>query len=92
MVPYIMAENPEMSASEACAKSKEMMRGYKFDLFMLKLSFIGWFLLSKLTCDIGFILLTPYMEAAVADFYREISGTRPVPATDDNIPIYIPEA
>ena len=33
-----------------------------------------------------------YMEAAVADFYREISGTRPTPATDDNIPIYIPEA
>jgi uncharacterized membrane protein len=92
MVPYIMAENPEMSASEACAKSKEMMKGYKFDLFTLELSFIGWSLLCVLTCGIGFIVLTPYMEAAVADFYREISGTRPVPATDDNIPIYIPEA
>ena len=92
MVPYIMAENPEMSASEACAKSKEMMKGYKFDLFTLELSFIGWFLLCALTCGIGFIVLRPYIEAAFADFYREISGTRPTPATDDDIPIYIPEA
>jgi uncharacterized membrane protein len=92
MVPYIMAENPEMSASEACAKSKEMMRGYKFDLFKLKLSFIGWSLLCIFTCGIGKIVLTPYIEAAVADFYREVSGTRPVPSFDDNIPIYIPEA
>ena len=92
MVPYIMAENPEMSASEACAKSKEMMKGYKFDLFTLELSFIGWFLLCALTCGIGFIVLRPYIEAAFADFYREISGTRPTPATEDDIPIYIPEA
>jgi uncharacterized membrane protein len=87
-----MAENPEMSASEACAKSKEMMKGYKFDLFVLELSFIGWSLLCIFTCGIGFIVLRPYMEAATADFYREISGTRPVLATDDNTPIYIPEA
>jgi uncharacterized membrane protein len=87
-----MAENPEMSASEACAKSKEMMKGYKFDLFTLELSFIGWYFLCIFTCGIGFIVLTPYMEAAVADFYREISGTRPVLTNENDIPIYIPEA
>ena len=92
MVPYIMAENPEMSASEACSKSKEMMKGYKFDLFTLELSFIGWSFLCVFTCGIGFIVLKPYIEAAVADFYREISGTRPVLTNENDIPIYIPEA
>lgn len=92
MVPYIMADNPELTPSEACKKSKEMMNGYKFDLFTLILSFIGWSILAALTCGIGSIVLTPYIEAAVADFYREISGTRPVPEIDPDIPVYIPEA
>lgn len=91
MVPYIMADNPELTASEACKKSKEMMNGYKLDLFVLRLSFIGWSILAALTCGIGYVVLTPYMEAAVADFYREISGTRPVPEIDPDIPVYIPE-
>lgn len=91
MVPYIMAEYPELTASAACKKSKEMMNGYKLDLFVLELSFIGWALLAALTCGIGSIVLKPYMEAAVADFYREISGTRPVPEIDPTIPVYVPE-
>ena len=92
MVPYIMAENPELSPSEACAKSKELMNGNKMRLFCLSFSFIGWSILCGFTCGIGYIVLTPYMEAAVADFYREISGTRPVPEIDPETPIYVPEA
>ncbi len=92
MVPYIMADDPELTPSEACKKSKEMMNGYKFDLFTLTLSFIGWSILCSFTCGIGYVVLTPYMEAAVADFYREISGTRPVEEVNLELPVYTPEA
>lgn len=92
MVPYIMADEPELTAREACEKSKQMMNGNRMRLFCLTFSFIGWSFLCAITCGIGYIVLTPYIEAAVADFYREISGTRPVLATEEDTPIYIPEA
>ena len=92
MVPYIMADNPELTAKEACERSKQMMDGNRFRLFCLTFSFIGWSFLCALSCGIGYIVLTPYIEAAVADFYREISDTRPVPVAEDDIPIYVPEA
>lgn len=92
MVPYIMAENPELTAREACERSKQMMDGNRFRLFCLTFSFIGWSFLCVFTCGIGNLVLTPYIEAAVADFYREISDTRPVLSTEDDIPIYIPES
>ena len=48
MTPYILLENPEMTAREAIAASKELMKGNKFRLFCLELSFIGWSFLCSL--------------------------------------------
>lgn len=76
MTPYILADNPELSASEAIEISKQMMRGNRWRLFCLEISFFGWSILCVLTLGIGFLWLTPYMNAATAEFYREISGTR----------------
>lgn len=45
MTPYILAENPDMTANEAITRSREVMNGWKFDLFCLHLSFLGWDLL-----------------------------------------------
>ena len=75
MTPYILAENPELTAKEAIERSKDMMEGNRWRLFCLEISFIGWGILSLLTLGIGSLWLTPYMEASVAAFYREISGT-----------------
>ena len=72
MTPFIMSENPEMTASEAITASKELMDGHKWDLFCLALSFIGWDLLCVLTLGIGNIFLRPYREAAYAAFYCSI--------------------
>ena len=72
MTPFIMSENPQMSASEAITASKELMDGHKWDLFCLALSFIGWDLLCLLTLGIGNIFLRPYREAAYAAFYCSI--------------------
>ncbi len=74
MTPYILAEHPEYGALEAIRMSKEMMRGNKMRLFILHLSFIGWVLLSILTCGLGLLAVTPYMQAANAAFYREVSA------------------
>lgn len=82
MTNYILAEHPELSAGEAIEESKEMMRGNRFRLFCLQLSFIGWDLLCILSLGIGYLWLTPYKQAATAAFYREVSGTeRGIPAT-----------
>ncbi len=75
MTPYILAENPGISANEAISKSKEMMDGNKWRLFCLRFSFIGWDILSTFTLGIGNLWLTPYKNAADAVFYREVSCT-----------------
>lgn len=71
MTPFIVNDEPELSAEQAIKKSMAMMKGHKFDLFYLYLSFIGWFLLSMLTCFIGLIWLIPYCEGATASFYKD---------------------
>ena len=75
MTGFILAENPELTASEAIEKSKEIMYGNRWRLFCLRFSFVGWSFLCGLTFGIGNLWLTPYMQAADAAFYREITGT-----------------
>ncbi|MBR6345812.1 MAG: DUF975 family protein [Bacteroidales bacterium] len=71
MTPYILNDNPDLSANEAIDRSRAMMKGHKFDLFYLHLSFIGWFLLCILSCGIGFLWLVPYVQGSVASFYED---------------------
>lgn len=72
MTPYIMAEKPDMSASDAITKSRQIMNGHKWQLFCLDLSFTGWMLLSMVTLGLGLIYVWPYYNAARAAFYKEI--------------------
>lgn len=72
MTRYILAENPEMSAQDAIARSSEIMEGNKWKLFCLRFSFIGWDLLSILTCGILGFWISPWKNAAVATFYRNL--------------------
>ena len=69
LVPYLLAENPYMSATRAMELSKEMMEGEKWNFFILKLSFFGWLLLCVFTFGIGGFFLEPYMQATYAEFY-----------------------
>ena len=74
MVPYVLVTRPELSVTEALKTSRLMMRGHKFDLFYLWLSFIGWGLLCIVTLGIGYLWLAPYMNAAQAAFWEEVSS------------------
>ncbi|MBR6563678.1 MAG: DUF975 family protein [Clostridia bacterium] len=69
---YVLAENPEISGTEAIGKSQDMMRGHKMEYFVLQLSFIGWHLLAVLTFGLLYIWLIPYMSATNANFYQSI--------------------
>lgn len=53
LVPFIVAENPDISAREAVALSQKMMYGRKWECFLFELSFIGWDILSILTLRIS---------------------------------------
>ena len=72
MTKYILAENPEMTAKEAIARSKAMMAGNRWRLFCMQFSFIGWEILCILTLGIGNFVLVPYEEAATAAFYWDL--------------------
>lgn len=86
MTPFLMAEDPNLTAKEAIKLSQEKMMGHKGELFLLCLSFIGWDLLAALTGGIGHIFLNPYTNAAYAAFYRD----KIAPKTTVNTYAYIP--
>lgn len=72
MTPYILKDYPELSANQAINLSCRMMKGHKFDLFWLNLSFVGWFLLATFTLGIGYVWLIPYVQTANAAFYQDV--------------------
>ena len=69
LVPYIMAENPTMGANEAITLSRRMMKGHKWECFVMQLSFIGWHVLSALTFGLVGISLG-YLAAFFAAYSR----------------------
>lgn len=74
LTPFIVKDNPELSPNEAINLSIKMMKGHKFDLFYLYLSFIGWILLAMLTLGIGLLWVIPYMQTAMAAFYLDVKN------------------
>lgn len=70
MVAYILADNPTMKCSDVLHLSKQMMHGNKGDAFILSLSFLGWDILSMLTCGlVGIFYVNPYCMATFTELY-----------------------
>jgi uncharacterized membrane protein len=69
MVPYILADNPNIGAAKAIRLSNKMTYGHKFDMFVLDLSFIGWYLLGMLALFVGMLFVKPYENATKAELY-----------------------
>ena len=79
MAYFLMVENPDLGVSECIQCSINLMRGHKNRLFCLDLSFIGWYLLSGLTCGILAVLyVLPYHAFAHTAFYRDLVPAQPV--------------
>lgn len=75
MVPYILADNPNFGADNAITLSRKMMDGNKFALFVLELSFLGWFLLGLLAFGVGILFVNPYVYATEAQLYLVLRDT-----------------
>lgn len=70
MTPFILVENPGMTAREAINESKELMKGNKWRLFCLEFSFIGWELLAGLVMWVAIMItLAPILVASMSDSY-----------------------
>ena len=75
LVPYILADNPDMNSDDAITLSREMMNGQKFEVFVLDLSFFLWWILSAITFNIaGILYVFPYIYATDAELYLAIKN------------------
>ena len=90
LVPYILAEHPEMDAKEVLETSRRLMDGHKWHTFVLDLSFIGWGILTGITCGIcGLLIQNPYQAMTNAYLFRAIAYPTPEqPCCDPIDPIY----
>lgn len=82
---YNLCENPEIGIFEAIGMSKAQTRGFKADLFILDLSFIGWNFLSSLTLGILNIYVAPYFTQTDLGFFRvlkQMTGVGYLPPED----------
>ncbi|MCS7464574.1 DUF975 family protein [Paenibacillus doosanensis] len=85
---FIMNDNPDISGLDAIRQSKLMMDGHKMRLFMLCLSFLGWFVLGFILFGIGLIWVIPYFYAALAAFHQDLKHrTETYQANFDSLPM-----
>jgi uncharacterized membrane protein len=75
MAYYIKLDHPEYDWKRCLDESQRIMNGYKWKLFCLDFSFIGWILLGSLVCGIGTLWVVPYQYAARANFYQDMCDT-----------------
>lgn len=72
LTPYILADCKNVKATDALKLSMRMMEGHKWEYFVLGLSFIGWMLLTSLTCGLLYVFYVgPYMNNTFAGYYAE---------------------
>lgn len=69
---FIVAEEPNLNINDVVEKSKSIIYGYRFNLAILLLTFTGWAILSILTFGIGLLLLIPYINITLFNFYETI--------------------
>ena len=91
LVPYIIAENPNIKALDAINLSRRMMDGHKWECFKLELSFIGWTILGTCTLGITEVLYSnPYKVATMSEYFANLrkmkkeEGTPGIEKLNDN--------
>lgn len=71
---FVLCEYPDMSPMQCIRASKAMMKGRRWELFVLNLSFILWYLLVVVTFGIAIIYVGPYVSVTLANYYHRIKG------------------
>lgn len=73
---YNLCSDPEMGVMEAIRRSCYQTRGYKWQLFVLDMSFLGWCILCVFTAGILNIWLMPYYEQTNVGYYYAICQSK----------------
>jgi len=71
-IPFILAEDPNISIKQALAMSTQMTEGHKLHMFNLDLSFIGWIFIGYLTFGVGILFVYPYVYVTKAFLYKKL--------------------
>lgn len=72
MAFFVFNDHPDWTPKECIDESKRIMNGHKMNLFLLQVSFIGWYLLGIVTCGLAFIYISPLLSVTIANFYNVI--------------------
>lgn len=89
MIPYILGDNSDISREEAFALSSHMMQGNKWKVFVLDLSFLGWYILNGITLGIlGIFYVNPYVNQTNAALYMKLKGMQTVEKQPINMDYY----
>lgn len=75
MAIYLLFDHPDWSVMRCLRESKALMRGHKWELFKLDLSFIGWNLLTII--PFVSVYVTPYVQLTRAEFFNRLVGYAP---------------
>lgn len=73
--PYILADNPTMTAEESICRSMQIMEGHKMQLFLMLLGYALLAMLSSLLLFIPMLWIIPYYQVTLAKFYEEVKHT-----------------
>lgn len=73
-VTYIIADYPDIRVNDAFRMSNLITNGYKLDIFVFYLSFIGYFLLIFFSFGLATFFFTPYIETATTKLYLTLKA------------------
>lgn len=85
MTSYIIVDKEQLGLIKAMKLSIKMMKGHKWELFVIQLSFIGWAILGLITLGIGYLWLTPYMTLTITNLYKELDKNNSLKAIETDI-------
>ena len=83
MANRILCDHPDWSPIRCMRESRQRMKGHKWELFVLELSFIGWFFLTMI--PVASVFVKPYVSLTETEFYlRLMGGDKSEPASDES--------
>lgn len=75
---FVLVDNNDMSAIDCMKRSCQMMSGNKGYLFVLMLSFIGWYIVGSITCGIAYLWILPYYYVTFGNFYEQLKEVKTI--------------
>lgn len=76
MAPYLMIDDKNLTPREALKLSTRIMDGHRFELFVLDISFIGWYILWWITAGVFSLYVLPYRQTSEALFYLNLKSSK----------------